>query len=1142
MAKARKQNAPEAMQQSIKGTVSRRIFYNNDNGYCVLSVELESCEEIKATGNMPSVREGDEYEFIGQWIDNPKYGKQFRFQASRLILPSGTAGAAQYLSNVAHGVGIKKAEKIVAQLGEDALSRIQEDTSLLDKLDFLDERQRREIAEDLTKNSVQAELAGMICKPGTGIGMGTVAKIMNKYGPDAIRVIKENPYILSQELWGVGFIKADIVAQQAGIKPSSEFRVEAAVDYILREAGTEGHVYLRPRDIMGKAIGKKGIIEASGVTVGALAKASQKLIDGGRSVREGDAIYSKKLWLAECGVAAAVRMLLARDVKEIEGLDAQVSDVESRDGIEYAKEQRDAVKMALREHFSIITGGPGTGKTTVINAVCDIYKRVGPTGGIIYLAAPTGRAAKRMSEATGHDASTIHRLLRYNPSEGGFEYGRGNPLIGPGLMIIDESSMMDVELADSLLAAVDNLQVVFVGDIDQLPSVGPGSVLRDCIGSGRAPTVRLRFNYRQAGGSKVAEYANLVCQGVVPPLDGVGGGAEGCEPCAPSDFSFIPVEDAAQAQETILGLVRSIVSEGYGLLEWAVLAPMRRGDCGITKLNELVREIVNPMEEDKSVLGSYRCGDKVMVIKNNYKLGVFNGDVGVIRHIDKGKMLVDFGDFRQEFAVEDLDLLTLAYSSTIHKCVALDTMIETDRGLIRIEDAEFGTVAAIDGTKAYTKTPVFPEQEMLQITTEDGYRLTVTPDHGMDVWDGERYSRAEVQHLSTGDWLQIGLGVRCEPKNDVAVPPQPKLGDVRERHHNIPAAMSEDLAEFIGLMVADGTVFKGGFRLGKKHPEVTERYATLCLDLFGYRAKRWEHNGTYFADVYSRYLVRWLVSVGGMAPHKKAVPVCVLAGTSKHHRAFLRGLFEDAAVNLRTGNENMVDHIDFTTCMERLAVDVQIMLARLGIVSNHVRNVSLHSHSKVYIYGEYARIFGQSVGFISQEKQRRCLLKAGKQTRYVIPLSDKEIDEIFSNKDNGLTESDRGNVKFRSYITRNKFCSMKNAPEWLKERCASHHSRIVAIEKVVVKSTCLNVPEGHRFLQNAISGWNSQGSEFPIVIMPLVSQHYIMQIRNLLYTGMTRAKKQLYLVADEKSVRRAVKNNVIEDRFSLLAKRIRGEV
>ena len=656
---AQKQNAQEAV-QTIRGTVARRLFYNHENGYCVLSVDLDELgdntpAEIKATGHMPSVREGDEYEFTGQWIDHPRFGKQFKFLESKLLLPSGKAGVARYLSTVTHGVGIKKAERIVAELGEDALEKIQADPSVLGTLDWLTEEQRADIAEDLSKNSVQATLAGIICKPGTGIGMGTVAKIMKRYGPEAVRIIKENPYILSQELWGVGFVKADLIAQQAGIAPNSPYRIEAAVDYTLRESGNDGHVYLRPRDIVANLIGRKGLVEASGIDVSEIAQAVGRLISEEHIVREGDSVYAKKLYRAERGVAAIVRMLLAREPKIIAGLDELVSDVESRDGIQYAPQQREAVKTVLQSHFSIITGGPGTGKTTVINAVCDIYKRVGEAGGIIYLAAPTGRAAKQMSEATGHEARTIHRLLRYQPEYGGFEYGHGNPLPGPGLLIVDESSMMDVELAESLLAAVERLQVVLVGDIDQLPSVGPGSVLRDCIVSGLVPTVRLQFNYRQAGGSRVAEYANMVCRGEMMPLMSEG------------DFEYIPVEDARQAQGTVLSLVQSILSEGYGLLDWAVLAPMRRGDCGVSALNDLIREIVNPVQEGGQALGSYRIGDKVMVIKNNYRLGVFNGDLGIITGVDRGKMAVDFGDFEQEITTEDLDLLALAYASTIHK-------------------------------------------------------------------------------------------------------------------------------------------------------------------------------------------------------------------------------------------------------------------------------------------------------------------------------------------------------------------------------------------------------------------------------------------------------------------------------------------
>ncbi len=325
----------------------------------------------------------------------------------------------------------------------------------------------------------------------------------------------------------------------------------------------------------------------------------------------------------------------------------------------FSENQRQAIKTALSNHISIITGPPGSGKSFTLRGIVDIYKSLYPRNKI-YLCAPTGRAAKRMDEATGHEAKTIHRLLRYHPGAGMFEYGENNPLPGPGLLVLDEASMIDIELAASLLSAVDDLQVVIVGDPDQLPSVGPGSVLRDLIASEKIPVARLLFNYRQAGGSKIAEFANMVCRGDMPVLRNEG------------DFEFVPVEDGDQAAETVLKLVAGIAAEGYGPLDWAVLAPMRRGSAGVHKLNEQLRELVNPARNGVPELWNYRAGDKVMVIKNNYQLGVFNGDLGIVKDIEKNRLTVDFGDegggrFYVDFAVEDLEILTLAYASTIHK-------------------------------------------------------------------------------------------------------------------------------------------------------------------------------------------------------------------------------------------------------------------------------------------------------------------------------------------------------------------------------------------------------------------------------------------------------------------------------------------
>ena len=665
--------------QTITGTVTKRIFYNADNGYCVLSVQLKDSvvkdDEIKATGNMPSVREGDEYEFIGEYIEHPKFGRQFKFTESKLHLPNDAAGLVRYLSETTNGVGIKKATKIMDHLGENALQKIADNPEILDTLTFLTAEQRRDIVTDLSANNVQAELAGIVCKQGNGLGMGLVAKIMMKYGQDAVRTIKENPYILADELWGVGFIKADLVAQATGVALNSPYRIEAAVDYAVRKSGNDGHVYLRPRDIINRTIGRQGLVEASGIEVADIAQANQKLIDSGKCVRDGDCIYAKPLYEAEIEVAKAVRRLnnikvsspnrvildVGLDMVCFDGaaLDTMIDDVQASLALtaSFSPNQRHAIRIALTSGLSVITGPPGSGKSFTLKGITEIYTKLYPFNEI-YLCAPTGRAAKRMNEATRINAMTIHRLLAYSPMDG-FRFNAKKPLPGPGLLIMDESSMADVTLAAALLSALDtNIQVVLVGDIDQLPSVGAGSVLRDIIASGAVPTTRLDYNYRQAGGSKIAEYASMVCRGIVPPL------------CNAGDFEFVPIEVALEAQAVVLNLVKDIVNAGYKPLDWTVLAPMRNGHCGVIKLNEMIREIVNPSMVG-AALGIYRPGDKVMIIKNDYYLNVFNGDVGIVTHIEGGKMMINFGGEShsdiKEFTGENLEILTLAYASTIHK-------------------------------------------------------------------------------------------------------------------------------------------------------------------------------------------------------------------------------------------------------------------------------------------------------------------------------------------------------------------------------------------------------------------------------------------------------------------------------------------
>jgi len=665
--------------ETLRVIIERVIWHKAEDGYSVIRVAPAKASDpngdlfdpgdliddaFVAVGYMPKIREGDEYTITGIWKSHPKFGQQFAFTDHELLLPTTEKGIISYLTTAAFGIGRVRAKKIYEALGSNCLEIIPEKgPAALAGIDGITSEQAQEIYSNLTSNQVLAELTALICREGITTSLAT--RIYNQYGQDAVKTVKENPYVLADDLWGVGFKKADAVAQAVGIASDSQFRVKAAIDYILKEAGSEGHCYLRPRDIIAKI--NKLLGKGSGVVKDDVARANETLIKEGKCIREGNAVYHVGLYEAEKRLATRMRVLASQPKQDLPSLEQLIDRIEEDNGIIYAAQQRDAVRTALTNRLSIVTGGPGTGKSTVINGIVAAYEFIcDDPEPKIYLAAPTGRAAKRITETTGKEGLTIHRLLRYNPMLGGFEYHEGNEL-EPGLLIVDEFSMTDTLLGADLFDAIPNeMTVVIVGDVDQLPSVGPGSVLRDAIESGVIPTVRLEYNYRQASGSMIAHYANQICKGIVPDLH-----------AQHPDFITYYVDDADQAAGLIKNLVRNIVDEGYGIMDFQILPPMRKGATGVNNLNDIVREVVNPSAPGKPELkyGNqvFRVGDKVMVTKNNYKLMVFNGDIGQVVEISSGGgkgaglyVSIEGGE-PVFFGYEDIGIITLAYASTVHK-------------------------------------------------------------------------------------------------------------------------------------------------------------------------------------------------------------------------------------------------------------------------------------------------------------------------------------------------------------------------------------------------------------------------------------------------------------------------------------------
>ncbi|MDQ0205431.1 SF1B family DNA helicase RecD2 [Alkalicoccobacillus murimartini] len=671
----------------IKGEILHVVFRNEENYYTVAVVRVretnEEIDEKKLTivGVLPHVEPDETFLFFGSVADHPKFGIQYKVEQSRRDLPQSKQGVIRYLaSDRFPGIGTKTAETIVEKLGETAISRIVENRDVLNDIPGLKEEKAAVLYENLYEQQGVEQVLIVLSEHGFGVELAL--KVYQVYKTTALEIIKSNPYQLIHDVDGIGFRRADQLGASIGLTGNHPDRLRAGCLYLVHELCIqEGHMYIETDPLTNQAV---SLLSSPGQPI-QHEEIKQQLVrmhEEGMLVVEDTRVYTKSLFGAEKGIASNIRRLLSTEVKdefpEAEFLKS-LGELEEEWGIEYAPSQKQGIQEAIAKPVMLLTGGPGTGKTTVIRGIVEVYARLhglsldpraytSSNPFPILLTAPTGRAAKRMSEATGLPSSTIHSMLGWKGGAGGFDKGEHEPLNGE-LLIIDEMSMVDSWVANSLFKAIPKgMQVVIVGDENQLPSVGPGQVLRDLINSGTIPLVALTDIYRQAEGSSIIELAHAMKDGQMPPDLSQ----------AQSDRRFFPCK-IDQVKEVVWQICENAIKKGYEARDIQVLAPMYKGSAGITELNVMLQNLFNPKKEKVRELAFgdlvYRTGDVVLQLVNNPEERVYNGDRGEIVAIfyakenteRKDQLVVSFDGTEVTYSKTELNQLTHAYCCSIHK-------------------------------------------------------------------------------------------------------------------------------------------------------------------------------------------------------------------------------------------------------------------------------------------------------------------------------------------------------------------------------------------------------------------------------------------------------------------------------------------
>lgn len=1115
--------------------------------------------KVKGKAELNELMPHQSYRFFGRWTEykNRRTGateKQFAFDTFVRDKPFGRTGIISYLRNAGegNGIGSARAAKLWELYGSDAVRMLREHpeevSSKIKGLTLTDAQSAANwLTQEQSLEGCTIDLSNLLA--GRGFPKTIVRRAVKEWGNRAAEVIQRDPYML-MNFRGCGFKRCDNLWLELGL-PRDKLRRQAFSAWyaVSVESERNGHTWV-PLNLVVRELHRT---IGHGVRAAAALKMAKRIgkiaadrhgalavmrSDGNVIVRQDGSI-----WLAE-GRKANAEDTLARLIVDSKSEICSWPDPSEIVGI--SDHQRETLLSVLRGMIVILGGGPGTGKTYTAAATMRSLALMYGAGNIA-VGAPTGKAAVRITEAMQaaglpFKARTWHSLLKVGEIDEltgtwGFQYHAGNPW--PYKVLVgDESSMLDTSLMSSIfLARPAGCHFILVGDVNQLPPVGHGAPLRDLIAAG-LPYGELREIKRNSGGIVEA------CKAIREETRWSPG----------DNLRMAEIHGEDRQLDALKQALAEVRSDGLDPV-WdaqVVVAVNAKSKLSRKAVNEFLQDLLN--ERPKTNGQVFRVGDKIVNGKNGFfpvvevgqdeeaqlndqgEVYVANGELAAVLEVEEKYVVAKLSNPRRTIKIpkgkakqrgneddesddDDKEQSTgcswsLGYALSVHKCVHPNTLVETPAGLMPIRKLlPTGRIGTPCGVHKYTERFYYEYAPCLAITTKDGQEITVTVDHRCERWNGTEYELVEAGALRIGDFVRTALFPAAEPTTNAILPPGP-VTDCRAKDVSVPTVMTPELAEFLGLCVADGVIFHGGVRLGKRHAEVAQRFTQLCAELFGTTNREFPTSGMLVSECCSSVVRDWLYAVGGCYPKAKFVPECILESTLPIHRAFLRGLFEDGTVNL-AGQQ--VDHIEWSTCFPRLLVEVRAMLARLGFISG--RNSQKTGRGLLYLYGQEAVRFGREIGFISQFKQHRLQFSAGEQTRYVVPVSRDFLDrhrQFFG-------KWSRQNGRSRGYLSRRdlQYAAERGCAEAM-ELLRWHHSRIRSINATSGPVMCVEVPGCGRFMQNGFPWGNSQGSEWPVVIVMIDEYPGARKIcdRAWIYTAISRAKSRCVLIGKRATIDR----------------------